>query len=307
MGLSKRDAFHDEILGQIRRRRKAALGFLNHLFPVEVQMPYHFRQDVQAGFDRINGIEKGLLILLEIPVVGHGKPLQQGQQSHKIAVYPARLSPDELCHVRVLFLGHNAAARRESIGNFHKMKFPGGPENEIFAETAQMHHDQRGVKKELRDKIPVGNRIHAVVGYFGKPQQAGDVGPVNGKRGACQGGSPKRHHIDPAMAVPQTRLVTVEHFPVSQEIMGKKDRLSLLQMRITGEDRFRLLPGEIKNDRLEGCHTIEDRHDFGPEIEPDIQCDLIVAASASMKLCPCLSRSPNQGFFNRHVNVFVFR
>ena len=62
-----------------------------------------------------DGVEKRLLVLLEVAVVRHGQPLAKGKQRHQIADRPGGLAARDLRDVGVLLLRHQAGARAERV------------------------------------------------------------------------------------------------------------------------------------------------------------------------------------------------
>ena len=118
-------------VGEIRRHcRLQALGpKLEPLF----KQNRHRLQAIEAG---THPVKQGLLVFLEVLVVGEGQALDHGQQTHQVAKHPAALTPHQLGHIRVLFLGHQAAASRTAVGEANKAKLFAGPENHLLTEPA---------------------------------------------------------------------------------------------------------------------------------------------------------------------------
>ena len=75
---------------------------------------------------------------------------------------PAAFPPDELRHVRVLFLGHDGGAGGVGVRQGHEPEFRGGPQHQFLRQAAQMDHDDTGMGQKFQEKIPVAHRVQAV-------------------------------------------------------------------------------------------------------------------------------------------------
>ena len=113
-----------------------------------------------------------LLVFLEVPVVGQGQALDGHQQAHEMPRHPAAFAPDKFRDIGVFFLGHNGGPGGIGIRQHHEPELRGGPEDELFRQTAQMHHDDTGMSEEFQEKIPVAYCIQAVSTDLGKPSSA---------------------------------------------------------------------------------------------------------------------------------------
>ena len=142
-----------------------------------------------------------LLVFLEVPVVGQGQALQDHEQAHEMARHPAAFAPDELRDVGVLFLGHDGGPGGIGIGQRHEPELRGGPEDELFRQAAQMHHDDTGMGGKFQEKIPVAHRVQAVSEDPGKTELGGHRRRVDGKGGAGQGRSPQGRDLDAAAGI----------------------------------------------------------------------------------------------------------
>ena len=160
-------------------------------------------------------------------------------------------------------------------------------------------------KTNSADEIPVGNGVHAVPGHRRKIEQTGDVTPVDGKPRSREGGRSQRHDIHPFQTVPEARLVAGEHLPKGQKIMGEKDRLRLLQVGISGQNHTAFLFRQIEETRLQRRDELQDPADLLPQVEPDIEGDLIVPAPPRVEFASHVADPLRQGLFDRHMDVLV--
>ena len=91
------------------------------------------------GVDRIKG---QLFVFLHVFVVCQRDAFHRGQHGGQCSVNTAGLSSYQLCDIRVFLLRHDAAAGAVSVIDLHKAVFIGIPEDDLLAETAQMHHNR---------------------------------------------------------------------------------------------------------------------------------------------------------------------
>src|SRR5207248_137687 len=91
-----------------------------------------------------------------------GQPLHHREQRHEIAVDTARFATGQLGHVRVLFLGHDAAAGRDRVVQLDESELGRVPEDDLLSQAAQVHADEGGGGQELNDVIAIRDRIHAI-------------------------------------------------------------------------------------------------------------------------------------------------
>ena len=185
VGLAERHAFGHQIVGHIGGVGEIAGHRLLQTFRAEaealLEQDRHGLEAVAGGGHRV---EQGLLVLLEVLVVGQGQALDHHQQALQVAEYPATLAPHQLRHIRVLLLGHQAAAGGAAVGEGHEAKLLAGPEDHLLAQPAQVHHHQAGGGAELHGEVPVAHRIEAVGVHLLKAQGRGGVAPIDRHRRA---------------------------------------------------------------------------------------------------------------------------
>ena len=87
--------------------------------------------------------------------------------------------------------------------------------------------------------------------------------------------------------------------------MGQKHRLGLLQMGVTWQDRTKLLFGQGEELRLQRPDKRQRPACLLPQVEADVQRDLIVPAPARVELAACVADPADQGLFDGHVDVLV--
>ena len=87
--------------------------------------------------------------------------------------------------------------------------------------------------------------------------------------------------------------------------MGQQYRLRLLEMGITGHHDFDFLLGRFYQPLFQITHKLQQGFGLFPQVEANIEGDLVVAAPTRMKFFPRLSDLDGQGLLNGHVDVFV--
>ena len=116
---------------------------------------------------------------MQVTIVAQGEPLEGCHDREKMPVDPAGFAADQFGHVRVLFLGQHTASGAKAVREFDKGKFGRRPQDKFFAQSGQVHHDDGQHSERFRDVIPVRDRVQAVAGQGGKPQQLRNESPVN--------------------------------------------------------------------------------------------------------------------------------
>ena len=151
-----------QVIGRVGGIGEALLGAFFHNILSEGHGGDHAGKQKKAALYGIDGVEGQFLILLEILVVGQRDSLHDRQHGHQGAVDPSGFSADQLGDIRVLFLGHDAAAGAVGIVHFDKLVFVAVPDNDFLGKTAQVHGNHGKSGQQLDHIVPVGYGIHAV-------------------------------------------------------------------------------------------------------------------------------------------------
>jgi len=94
----------------------------------------------------MGGIERALLVLLQVLVIGERQALHGHEQLHQVAIDSAALAADKLGKVGVLLLRHDRRAGGVRVGKRDKAKFGARPQHDLLGKTRQVHgHDGAGV------------------------------------------------------------------------------------------------------------------------------------------------------------------
>ena len=87
--------------------------------------------------------------------------------------------------------------------------------------------------------------------------------------------------------------------------MGEKDRLRLLQVGISGQNHAAFLFRQIEETRLQFRDELQNPVDLLPQVESDIEGDLIVPAPPRVEFASHLADPVRQGLFDRHMDVLI--
>ena len=167
-----------------------------------------------------------------------------------------------------------------------------------------MRHQQCRKAAELDGKIPVADRVQAVLGGPVEAQQSGGHCPINGIGSACQGRCAQGHYVHPLAAILQTLGIPNQHLVPGQQVVPEGHRLGSLQMGEAGHDGVRLALGEIQQARFQAIQFLGNHVDLVPQVQTDIGGYLIVAASAGVQLLARNTDTVGEACFNVHVHVF---
>ena len=170
-------------------------------------------QGIQDVLDR--GKESGF-VLLEIAVVGERKALEHRGQGDQRADRPAGPPPQELGDVRVLLLGHEARPGGDLVGEPHEAELRARPEDDVFAEPAQMDGCSDACECEVEGKVAVGDRVHAVLGQDLEAKLPGDHAPVERQRRPGESARAERHLARRVVGMPKTLDVAEQRLRVGQ-------------------------------------------------------------------------------------------
>ena len=173
MRLAERGAGEDQLLGEVGGRHVRGVGGRLHRRGVELDRREEARHGRQAQRDLVDRVEEGLLVLLEIAVVGERKALEGGEQAGEVADQPTRLAAHELGDVGVLLLRHHRAAGRERIVERGEAELVRCPEHELLADARQVEAHHREGEQRLGDEVAVRHRVEAVLEPCREPEVLG--------------------------------------------------------------------------------------------------------------------------------------
>ena len=143
-------------------------------------------------------------------------------------------APGQFGDVRVLLLGHHRRAGREAVVEGDEPEFRRSPQDHFLADAAQMDAEHRTGIERVGDEVPVGHCVETVVEDRIEAEFDGGDGGIErqGRTGERPGA--EHGHVGAATSVAETVDVSGESPSVSQEMMGQRDRLCLLQVGVAG-------------------------------------------------------------------------
>ena len=205
---------------------------------------------------------------------------------------------------------HDGRAGGKSVGDIDKTEVLAHPQNQLFAEAADMHHRQRGGCGKFNRKIAVAHGIQAVLAdlrlavVIDHAQRGGDAFAVQRVAGAGQRGSAQRQAIHAAAHFQHALGVAAEHFDVSEHVVAKADRLGDLQMREAGQDDFDVFLGNIDQRFLQVGEQAADEVDFAAQPQAHVGGDLVVARAARVQALAGVAHELGQARLDVQMHVF---
>ena len=184
-------------------------------------------------------------------VVGQGLALHQGDQAHQVTDHAAGLAACQLGHVGVFLLRHDARAGGEPVSDLHKTEVLAHPQDQFFAEAADVHHAQAGRSGEFDGEVAVAHAVQAVLANLGvaciidHAQRARHALAVQRVSGAGQSSAAQRQAVGAAAHVAHALGIPAEHLDIGQQVVRKAHGLRLLQVGKAGHDDFDVLLGHI--------------------------------------------------------------
>ena len=119
----------DQVVGKVGGKQGGIGNGGQAALAVEGHAPHRAFKHLGANRGLVETVEYRRLVLLKVAVVGHGKPLHEGQQRVEVALEPRGLPPEKLARVGILLLGHEGASRAETVRQGHKSKLGAAPKD----------------------------------------------------------------------------------------------------------------------------------------------------------------------------------
>jgi hypothetical protein len=235
--LPKRHPPLRQVIGQVGGRDQRVAGGGREALRAPGGPAQHGRRQRQPVVHQVDGVKVRGLVLLEVAVVAHRQALEHHQQRHERAVDAPRFAPQQLGHVRIPLLGHDARAGGVRLVERNEAEFGARPQHQLLRQPRQVH-GQGGQRRQVLDqKVAIGHRVQAVAADAREAQQARHVLPVEGIRRAGQRTGAERQHVDARVRVAQAPGVALQHLPVGEQVVPERHRLGALQMGVAGHDR----------------------------------------------------------------------
>ena len=303
VGVPEGHALFGEIVGAVRGVDEAVARRLAHVVGADGHGVQHGGKDRQAHLHGVHRVKDRLLVLLHILVVGKRQALHGSEEAHEVAVDPARLSPHQLGHVRVLLRGHDGGAGGVGVVQLDELELPAAPEDNLLGKAGEVHHEDGESAQKLQGVVPVGDPVQGIAHGPVKSQTLGGHEAVDGIGSACQGAGAQGAVVQPLGAVLQPGDVPGEHRRVGHEVLGKGYGLGPLEMGVAGHDGGLVLSGLAAEHRLQLQELFHDDGDLLPDVHPEVQSHLVVPGSAGVE---ALSRVPDAlGEEGLHIHVDI--
>lgn len=272
-----------EVVGEVGGGGVAHFGRMAHCFGLRFDAGHHVAEGAKRVLHGVDGVENGLLVALEVLVVGQGRSLHEGQKAHQVAVDPSRLAARRFGHVRVLFLRHDGRARREAVGELHEAEPLAHPDDELFGETGNVHHDDRRGRAEFDREVAVRYGVERILHGAGEAEKLRRHFAVDRIGGAGERRRAQRRDVEARAEILHAAAVALEHFDVGEKVMAERDGLRDLHVREARHDRVAELVSLRREHFLEVLEAADDFVDLGAEIETDVGRHLIVARATRVK------------------------
>ena len=305
MRFAERQTTFGQVIGNIGGGKVPHAALARHGTLVDGPGRNHTGHNGKALHKRMGGIERALLVLLQVLVISERQALHGHEQLHQVAIDSAALAADKLGKVGVLLLRHDGRAGGVRVGKRDKAEFGARPQHDLLGKARQVHgHDGAGVM-QIEQEITVGNRIervgdHARKAKFGSRHLAIERIARTGKRG-----STKRAVVGGIKGGLQARKVAREHPEIRQQMMREQHGLSVLHMRVARQNHLVVLLGRIHQHMAQfkiGLHEL-----LGQRLDAQARIgrNLVVARTPGMQALAGLADAARQLALDGHMNVFV--
>jgi len=145
------------------------------------------------------------------------------------------------------FLRHERRAGGVGVGDLDEIKFRARPEDHVLREPRKMHGQQRAGGAKFDGEIAIAHGVHGILGNarlasfeIYKIQKLGNKFTIQWQSASGNRTASHRTHIHPQIAIIQSVVVTLEHFNISQNMMGEINRLRALQVSVARNDYIRI-------------------------------------------------------------------
>ena len=153
----------------------------------------HQAEHAQRGAGRRHAVHVDLLGLLQVAVVAAGQGLDNGAGGGMVPQHARRLGADQLEHVGIVLLRHDAAAGAELRRQREVAELGHREEDQILGQARGGQHELEQRAEDHRLALAAGVAgVEDVVVRGGEPQQAGGQPAVERQRHPVAGGRTER-------------------------------------------------------------------------------------------------------------------
>ena len=293
-----------EVFRDVGREDEAVGEAAVRLFFVDVDVREERRQDGEDELEAVERAEESALVVLEVAVVCERDAFHHREEVDERAGELARLAAQQLEHVGVLFLRHDAGAGAEGVGQLDPAEFCREVDDEVFGEAAYVVAEYGGEVEYVEEVVAVGDGVHAVFGEAREAHVAHGVFTVERQRGAGERAAAERRFVYRVVGGEQAARVAHEGLRVRHPEVAHGDGLRLLEVGVAGDDDVGVFLGLREQDVYQRFKAVPYPEQLFAQVEADCGVDLVVAAASHVE-----ARAGRAAFFDEarfDVHVYVF-
>ncbi len=260
--VAERGAPLDQPLGQVGGCRGRGVGRRLHPLRNERGGGDHARQRAERQADLVDSIEERLLVLLQVPVVGEGQPLQRHQQPGEVADDTTGAAARQLGDVRVLLLRQHRRPGGVGVIEPGEAQLVARPQHPLLPHPRQVDGDESQIEQRLGDEVPVGDGVEAVLEDGCKPEIGCGRRRVEREGRAGKGAGAEGRHVQALDRHQEAVHITRQCPPVGQQVVGQQHGLGPLEVRVAGQVGVTGLHGPIEQHLLQPDHAGGDGGDL---------------------------------------------
>ena len=304
VGVPEREAPLHQVFGEVGREEVPGERG-THPFFRDPHRPDGALGDRQCEPERVQGVEAGFLVFLQVALVAGGEALPDCQQGHQVADQAAGLPPDQLEAVGVSLLGHEARPRGPGVVEPHESEFGGRPEDEVLGEPGEVHPQDGPGGEELHRVVPRPHRVHAVLEHLGEAEFGGDGLAIHRIGVSGERSRPHRRSGGPPAGGFEPLPVARQGPEMGKQEVAEHHRLGALEVRVPRDQCVpaRLGPGE--EHAPQPVERLRQPGGRAREIEPEFGLGEIVAAPSGRQLAGQLADLVEEHPLDRGVDVLV--
>ncbi len=141
---------------------------------------------------------------------------------------------------------HQTGAGGEGVAELDEAEFARAPGDQIFAQTRQMHSDNRKTEKEFAGKIAIADSVETVLTDARETKLTRNRLSIEHDGRSRERAGTKRKNIGSSPAIAEALDIALECFDLREQVMREKDRLRPLQMGVARHDNIDMLAREIE-------------------------------------------------------------
>ena len=229
-------AAQHEVFRDVGREDEAVGEAAVRLFFVDVDVREERRQDGEDELEAVERAEEAALVVLEVAVVCERDAFHHREEVDERAGELASLAAQQLEHVGVLFLRHDAGAGAEGVGQLDPAEFCREVYDEVFGEAAYVVAEYGGEVEYVEEVVAVGDGVHAVFGEAREAHVAHRVFAVERQRGAGERAAAERRFVYRVVGGEQAAGVAHEGLRVRHPEVAHRYGLRLLEVGVAGDD-----------------------------------------------------------------------